>query len=404
MKILVVCQHYWPEPYKLSDICEELVKRGHIVDVVTGVPNYPMGYIFKEYRKRNRRRETNNGVNIIRTFTIGRRNNVIFRLLNYMSFAISSLLFVRTLNDDYDVVLAYQSSPVTMSLAALYYKKRTGTNVLLYCLDLWPASLSAGGIKKGNLIYKFFKKISEKIYTYASTIAVSSLGFKDYLNREFQIPYYRIKYIPQYAEEIYSKVKETENSDETINLVFAGNIGTAQSIPTIIKAAEILKNEKGIIWNIIGDGSEFQKCKRTVDELKLSNVIFYGRKSLDDTLKYYEKADAMLVTLTSDENIALTLPAKVQSYMASGKPLIVSADGAAADVVKQAGCGFCAPAENPVKLAEIVKKFKELNISDRKELGRMSRNFYLINFNKELFFDKLEKLLYELNDEVHYCL
>lgn len=401
MKILVVCQYYWPEPYKISDICEELVKRGHIVDVVTGVPNYPMGYIFKEYRKGNRRRETYNGVNIIRTFTIGRRNNVFFRLLNYMSFAISSLFFVRTLNNDYDVVLTYQASPVTMSLAALYYKKRNGTNVLLYCLDLWPASLSAGGIKKGNPIYKFFKKISEKIYTSASAIAVSSLGFKDYLNMEFQIPFNRIKYIPQYAEEIYSKIKEIENSNETINLVFAGNIGTAQSIPTIIKAAEILKNEKGIIWNIIGDGSEYQKSKQIAANLKLSNVIFYGRKSLEDTLKYYEIADAMLVTLTSDENIALTLPAKVQSYMASGKPLIVSADGAAAEVVKQAGCGFCAPAENPVKLAEAVKKFKNLNVNDRKELGKMSRNYYLNNFNKELFFDKLEKLLYELNDEVH---
>lgn len=404
MKILVVCQHYWPEPYKLSDICEELVKRGHIVDIVTGVPNYPMGYIFKEYRNGNRRRETNNGVNIIRTFTIGRRNNLIFRLLNYISFAISSACFVRTLKNDYDVVFAYQSSPVTMSLAALLYKKRTGTNVLLYCLDLWPASLSAGGIKMGNPIYKAFKKISEKIYTSASAIAVSSLGFKNYLNQEFRIPFSRMTYIPQYAEEIYLEVKREKKSTEEINLVFAGNIGTAQSIPTIIKAAEILKNEKDIIWNIIGDGSEFQKCKRTVDELKLSNVIFYGRKSLENTLKYYEKADAMIVTLTSDENIALTLPAKVQSYMAAGKPLIVSADGAAANVVKQAGCGFCAPAEHPVKLAEIVKKFKNLNASDRKNLGEMSRNYYLNNFDKDLFFNKLEKLLYELSDEVHHCL
>ncbi|MCH5296313.1 MAG: glycosyltransferase family 4 protein [Ruminococcus sp.] len=399
MRILVVCQHYWPEPYKLADVCEELVKRGHTVDVVTGVPNYPMGYIYKEYRNRNRRHETHNGVNIFRTFTIGRRNNIFCRFLNYISYAVSSSLFIRSLKDDYDAVLAYQTSPVTMSLSTVLYKKRTGKNVLLYCLDLWPASLSAGGIKSTNIIYKVFGKISKKIYTSVSSVAVSSEGFIGYMNKEFGILVSSINYIPQYAENIYLEVEESKKSDSKINLAFAGNIGTAQSMPTIIKAAQILKDDKDIIWNIIGDGSELEKSIEAVENLKLTNVIFHGRKSLDELIEYYKTADAMLVTLISDENISLTLPAKVQSYMAASKPLIVSADGAAADVVTKAKCGFCAPAENPEKLAQMVKEFKSLTISERKELGNNSRDYYLKNFDRDLFFDKLEKLLYELNDE-----
>ena len=400
MRILVFCQHYWPEPYKLADICEELVKRGHTVDVVTGVPNYPMGYIFKDYKHGNRRKEFHNGVNIYRTFTIGRRQNVFFRFLNYLSFAVSSSMYINHLKDEYDVVFAYQSSPVTMSLPAVKYKKRTGKKVLLYCLDLWPASLSVGGVGKKNIIYKAFGKISKKIYTSVSSIAVSSEGFIEYLNKEFNIPKSSIQYLPQHAEEIYLEIEETEkNADSKINLVFAGNIGSAQSMPTIIRAAQLCKDDKDIVWNIIGDGSELARSMKTVEELKLTNVVFHGRKSLTDLMEYYKTADAMLVTMISDEVISLTLPAKVQTYMAAGKPLIVSADGAAADVVAKAKCGLCAPAENPEKLAQAVQEFKRLTLAERKELADNSRKFYLKNFDKELFFDRLENLFRELSDE-----
>lgn len=406
MKILVFCQHYWPEPYKLADICEGLVKRGHSVDVVTGVPNYPMGYIYKEYKQRNRRREIRNGVNIFRTFTIGRRQNVLFRLLNYLSYAISSSMYIKHLKDDYDAVFSYQTSPVTMSLPAVKYQKRTGKKALIYCLDLWPASLSVGGISSKSVIYKAFEKISKKIYTSVSAIAVSSEGFIEYLNKEFEIPKSSIHYIPQYAEESYPKTEEiqidaSQSDNAKLNLMFAGNIGSAQSMPTIIRAAQICKDDKDIIWNIIGDGSELARTMKTVEELKLTNVLFHGRKSLTDLMEYYKMADAMLVTMISDESISLTLPAKVQSYMAAGKPLIVSADGAAADVVVKAKCGLCVPAENPEKLAQAVQDFKNLSATERKELANNSQKFYLENFDEDLFFDRLEKLLLELNDDKH---
>ena len=145
MKILVVSQHYWPEPFPSTDLCEALAARGHTVHVVTDVPNYPMGRIYPEYRGKKGRREYRNGVRILRTFTIGRRNNILFRLLNYYSFSLSSTRFTRKLKEDYDVVLAIQSSPIMMVRAALAYGKRTGKKTLFYTMDLWPASLAAGG-------------------------------------------------------------------------------------------------------------------------------------------------------------------------------------------------------------------------------------------------------------------
>lgn len=154
MKILVICQHYWPEPYPLPDICEELVRRGHTVDLVTDVPNYPMGITYPGYKNGARRREEHKGVHITRTFTVARRHNAVFRLLNYYSYALSSSWYVRHLKKDYDVVFTNQSSPVMMSSAAFPMLK-AWEKVVMYCMDLWPACLAAGGIKETSPIYKF---------------------------------------------------------------------------------------------------------------------------------------------------------------------------------------------------------------------------------------------------------
>lgn len=159
MKILVVCQYYYPEPFRHPDICEELIKRGHEVTVVTGLPNYPMGEIYEGYRNGKKRDEVRNGVKIHRCFTIGRRHGVLFRFLNYYSYAFSSARYVKRLSGEFDVVFVNQLSPVMMANAAFAYKKRYGTKVVLYCLDLWPESLVAGGIKRGSLVYNIFRAL-----------------------------------------------------------------------------------------------------------------------------------------------------------------------------------------------------------------------------------------------------
>lgn len=393
MKILVVSQHYWPEPFPLENICESLVRMGHSVHVVTDVPNYPMGYIYPEYKHRKNRRQNRNDVRISRTFTIGRRNNILFRLLNYYSFAISSTLFVNRLKGEYDVVFANQSSPVMMVNAALHYAKKHKKKCVLYCMDLWPASLAAGGVKEGSLLYRFFYGVSRKLYTKADRILITSQMFREYFNREFGIGNEKIGYLPQYADSTFDVTLPPKENTDTVDFLFAGNIGAAQSLNTVLDAAKLLQGEANIRWHIVGDGSELANLQQRAGELALDNVIFYGRKPLEEMPAYYAKADAMLVTLTRDPAIGLTLPAKVQSYMAVGKPVIAAANGEIPSVIKASGCGFCAEAEDAQGLAEAVRKF--LACDDRAALGKRAKAYYDAHFTREKF---MSKLISELED------
>lgn len=389
MRILVVCQHYWPEPYPLADVCEELVSRGHQVCVVTDVPNYPLGYIYQDYRNRKNREQVHNGVQIHRTFTIGRRNNLVFRFLNYFSFAISSAWYAWHIENDFDVVFTNQTSPVTMSSGAMAYGKKYGKRVVLYCMDLWPASLAAGGVREGSLIYRVFHWISGRIYGRADRILITSEMFRDYLSREFGIKKDKIAYHPQYAENMFTKREMPEK--DTIDLMFAGNIGVAQCLPTILEAAALLKDQTQLWWHIVGDGSELAATRALAEALGLSNVIFHGRKPLEQMPMYYAMADAMLVTLTADPLISLTLPGKVQTYMAAGKPVLGAANGEIPRTIEKSGCGFCAPAEDAKGLAAVVQTF--LDCPDKSALGENARRYYLTHFSREQFMDNLEREL-----------
>lgn len=389
MKILVICQHYWPEPYRLSDICEELVKRGHTVRVVTDVPNYPKGKILPGYRFGRNRWQLKNGVTIHRTFTIGRRNNMLFRFFNYYSFSISSSCFVRRMKERFDVVLAYQTSPVMMSNAALVYGRKHRVPVLLYCMDLWPSSLRVGGIREDSPVYRFFHRVSKRIYRGVDQLLVSSRGYADYLSREFGIDPSGIAYLPQYADNRFEPgIREP---DEGLHLVFAGNVGTAQSIPTILQAAKRLRGPMDIVWHIAGDGSALDECRREAVRLALDNVIFHGYLSGEALGALYRRADAMLVTMAKDDCLSLTLPMKIMSYMASGKPIIAAADGEIPRIIGEARCGYSAQAEDPDALAEAVLAFA-LD-PDRDALGRNAEAYYEAHFAKERFLDALESRL-----------
>lgn len=391
MKILVVCQHYWPEPYPLPDVCEELVRRGHRVRVITGVPNYPLGYIYPDYRRRQRRDECHNGVEIHRTFTIGRRNDRFFRVLNYFSFALSSLFYALRLREEFDVVFANQTSPVMMAGGALAYGKKHDKRVVLYCMDLWPACLSAGGVREGSLVYRLFGHVSGWIYRAADRILISSEAFRGYLKENFRIPDDTIVYHPQYAD--VEAVAEAPCEKRTVDLLFAGNIGVAQSVPTILRAADILREQTQLRWHIVGDGSELARCRRMAEERGLENVVFHGRQERRAMPTYFAMADALLLTLFADPLISLTLPAKTQTYMASGKPILVAADGAAARAVAEADCGFCARAEDAEGLAEAVLKF--LACPDKKRLGQNARAYYEQHFSRAAFMERLEAALGE---------
>ena len=386
MKILVVCQHYYPEPFRISDICEELARKGHDVTVVTGTPNYPMGEIYPGYSDKTHRDEVINGVAVHRCPIHPRKTGTIHRLWNYYSYSFASCRYIRKLDSSYDVVFINQLSPVMMANAGIKYAKKNKKRSVLYCLDLWPASLAAGGVSSGA-IYKWFHRVSRKIYKSVDKILVSSQSFSKYFEEEFGLK--DTTYLPQYAEETFTIEDCKKTPGETVDLMFAGNIGTAQSVDTIIRAAALCKDIQKLRWHIVGDGKEFHSCKKLAEELE-APVVFHGRKPIEEMPKYYAMADAMLVTMQKDPIISLTLPGKVQSYMAAGKPIIGAIDGETQRVILESGCGLCANAEDFEGLAKCVRGFIE---SDKADYIINSGKYYSENFTKRQFIEKIDAVL-----------
>lgn len=388
MKILVVCQYYDPEPFRIGDICRALKERGHQVTVVTGQPNYPEGEIYPGYEKKNRRHEVLDGVEVHRCFTMPRKSGVLHRFLNYYSFMLSSCRFVKKLPGDYDVVLVNQLSPVMMAKAGILYGRKHKKKAVMYCLDLWPESLIAGGIGRSSLIYKFFHRVSRNIYTKMDKILVTSREFTGYLQQQFGIPEEKIQYLPQYAEELFDVLPEVPR-EERLNLTFAGNIGEVQSVETILQAARQLQ-DKPITFHVVGGGSDLERLQKLAADWKLKNVVFYGRRPVYEMPDFYAQADALLVTLKADPVLSLTLPGKVQSCMAAGKPILGAVDGETARVIEEAGCGFCGRAEDAQQLAQNILRFME---ADKVQMGQNARNYYEQKFEKSKFIDTLENEL-----------
>lgn len=387
MKILVICQNYYPERFRITDICEELVKMGNDVYVITGFPNYPKGKIFKGYRFGKNREQIVNGVKIHRCFTVPRGRCKIFRVLNYYSFKHSSVRYVKKLKENFDVVFVNQLSPVMMASAGVEYKKKFGTKLVLYCLDLWPESLLAGGVKRDSFVYDKYRKISEKIYKSCDKILVSSSGFSEYFKSEFGIN--DTEYLPQYAEDVFFDGCFKKTSDGKINITFAGNVGVMQNVDAIIGAAKITENKGNIVWNIVGDGSELSRLKEKAKGL--TNVVFHGAHPIEEMPKFYAKSDAMLVSLKNGSNMSYTLPGKVQTYMAAGKPIIAMTGGETERVIKEANCGYCVKCGDEQELAEIAMEIA--NGKDMTKFGNNALNYYREHFSKETFFAQLKEYL-----------
>jgi glycosyltransferase involved in cell wall biosynthesis len=210
--------------------------------------------------------------------------------------------------------------------------------------------------------------------------------FENYFKDQFGITD-NITYLPQYAESIFNPEICRKKPNNSIDLLFAGNIGAAQSVETIIKAANELKDNQSLKWHIVGEGSDLEKCRKLADELDVKSVVFYGRKPIEDMPKYYAMADAMLVTMVDDSILSMTLPGKVQTYMAAGKPIIGAINGEANLLINEAGCGYCCEAENYLRLAEQINKF----VSKRcyADLGVLAEEYYNDNFTKNVVIDKL---------------
>lgn len=410
MKILVVSQYFWPEEFRINDICKGLIEEGHEVDVLTAIPNYPGGEYFEGFSLLKRGEKSYEGINVRRCFCVPRGKNSKLKLIfNYISFALSSTFHIPfILKNKYDKVLVYQLSPITMAIPAIILKKIKKIPMDMYILDLWPESLlstvNIGSKKIKDIMFKFCKKI----YKQADGIYITSKGFKKKLV-SYGIEEEKITYLPQWAEDIYKDaVIENDNELEQLckdkfNILFAGNVGKAQSIDTIINAANICKENQSIQWIIVGDGSEKNICEQKVKDLNLKeNVIFLGRKPLQDMPKYYDAADALLVTLGNDELFKITVPAKVQSYMASGKPILGAISGEGKDVIEDSNCGLACEAEDYKELAQLAQQMYEMNIEEKKMLGENGIRYFKENFDREILLKKINALLTNEYKEKEY--
>ncbi|NBK97809.1 MAG: glycosyltransferase WbuB [Erysipelotrichia bacterium] len=402
INVLVVCQYYFPEQFRINDICESLVLKGHDVTVLTGLPNYPSGHVPLEYKYFKNRNQKINGVKVKRCFEIGRKNNSFFLALNYLSFMLSSLLKVTTFKRKYDVILGYQLSPITMIFPAIKYKKKNNVPLYLYCCDLWPESIKSIIKNENNPIFKCAKWISKYVYNNSDSIGVTSNTFIKYLREVNCVDEKKIHYIPQHAEDTYLNTDFSVEDNGIVDFIFAGNVGIAQDMDCIIDACKINKDIKGFKVHIVGDGSYLQRCKQIVNEQGLENIfVFHGRHPVEEMPYFYKIADACLLTLKADNLTGLTMPSKLQGYMAAGKTVIGAINGAAQEVINESRCGLCVEASDSKALAIAMKEFIS-NPVKYEECGENGREYFRKYFTKDIFMEKLEEKLNSLLEDSAY--
>lgn len=394
MKILIVSQYYYPEQFQINEIAPELVRRGHEVTVVCGLPNYPKGKIFQGYESRFE--EVIDGVNVIRCKQVPRGDSLVQLVRNYWSYARESKKVIQSLPGDFDVVLGYQLSPITSMLAALEYKKRNGTPVVYYTLDIWPASAEAMLHGKNNPVYWWVKSLSKKIYLGADKVLVTSRPFIDYLRNTHGLLAEKMDYLPQHASPEMLEMNLEAEDNGIADFMFAGNIGKGQRVDVIIKAAAILGARKDYKIHIVGDGRMREELEKQVKENGLEeNVVFYGNQKREDMPSFYKKADVLLITLRGNNEVGNTMPGKLQMYMTTGKPILGAINGAAREVIEAAQCGSCVKAGDYQGLAKLM----EFYIQHPKEYdvcGKNARYYFRKHFTLNHFINGLEAELKQL--------
>ncbi|AZU64489.1 glycosyltransferase family 4 protein [Neobacillus mesonae] len=387
--ILVISQYFYPEQFRINDICTEWVKRGYKVTVLTGIPNYPQGKYYEGYGLFNKRKEEYNGIEIIRIPLIPRGNNSIMLALNYLSFVITGFLWQLFTRIKADYVFIFEVSPMTQALPGVWYAKKSRIPCYLYVQDLWPENVEIiTGISNKNIIGAIGKMV-DYIYARCTKIFTTSTSFAESIKKR-GIPSEKIEYWPQYAEDFYRPVEKTIipeiPSDDAFNIIFAGNIGNAQGLDILPKTASLLKKRnlnKRIRFNIVGDG---RYKDALINQVNSANVIemfnFIPKQRADRIPEFMAANDAAILCLTESPLFEMTIPAKLQSYLACGVPIIASAGGETSRIIKESNAGVSSPAGDDEELSEIIIELLLKSKQELKRLGLNARLYYDKNFNK----------------------
>ncbi|MDX8393788.1 MAG: glycosyltransferase family 4 protein [Mariprofundales bacterium] len=393
MHILIVTHYFYPEQFRINDLAQSLLARGHKVTVLTGLPNYPKGEWMDGYGYGAVGEEDWQGVRIVRVPTLRRFMGKGWQLaLNYFSFVISACLLAPFwCREDYDIIFTYEPSPFTVGIPAVMLRWLHNVPMMFWVQDLWPESLTAVGAVQSPKVLAIVAKVVGWIYRHCDVVLVQSEAFIEPAiaagaNRT------QTRYFPNWAESSFQPVAAPEQRQvpEGFVIMFAGNLGEAQSLQTIIKAATILRNIQEIQWVIVGDGRRMAWMQQQVNKQGLRQCVYFlGRHPTKAMPLFFAQADALLVTLKADPVFSQTIPSKLQSYLACGRPVLAALDGEGARVVQQSGGGIAVNSEDASALAEAVLRLYNMQAVDREDMGQRGRAF----FEKEFEHHKLVKRL-----------
>jgi len=404
LSVLIVTQYFWPETFRINDLAVALRERGHSVTVLTGMPNYPHGRIFSGYGPLSPASEDFHGVAVKRVPLIPRFAGKGWQLaINYLSFALSaSALAPLRCRERIDVIFVFEPSPVTVGLPAIALKAGSGAPILFWVQDLWPESLSATGAVRSLPMLRWVEKLVRYIYRRCDRILVQSEAFIPRITG-LGVSLDKVAYFPNWAESVYKPVEVAESAPERAALpegfrvMFAGNIGAAQSFETILTAAAALKPYPEIQWVVLGDGHQRHWVEREVERRDLNDCVrLLGHHPAERMPTYFALADALLVTLRDDPAFSLTIPSKIQSYQACGRPIVAALNGEGARMIEQSGCGLTCPAGDAGGLAEAVMELFRMPRQERERMGARGRAYFLEHFERDRLLDQLEGWMAEV--------
>lgn len=397
-RILLVTQYFQPENFKCNDIAFELQRRGHDVTVLTAIPNYPKGKYFDGYGVFKRRTEVVDGVKIIRGFVVPRgKGGKILLSLNYLSYLFSSCIIALylALRYRYDAVFVHEVSPVTIGVAATLVKRIQRIPMYFWVLDLWPESLTAAIGLRNRYILGFFSKMVQWFYRNSDKILISSKGFASSICEKGDFAD-KIVYFPNWVDGALTIKSDVPTPEVPAGFVamFTGNIGESQDFGTVLDAAERLKSRKGIHFVIVGDGRAKEWLEKQIVERELSQTVHcVGSYPLAAMPATFAKADVLFAALKDEAIFAITVPAKIQAYMSSGKPIVTMINGEAKLLIEEVGCGIAVEAGDGKAFAEAIAKIADMTQAEREKIGEKGRLFAARNFDFATQMTLLEEIM-----------
>jgi glycosyltransferase involved in cell wall biosynthesis len=403
VKILIVSQYFWPENFRVNDLTQAFVKRGHGVTVLTGIPNYPAGKVFDVFKADRKAFDYYAGAKVCRVPMLARGSGSLRLLLNYLSFVLGACFFGpwRLRGQPFDIIFVFEPSPVTVGIPAVLLGRLKQAPVVFWALDLWPETLVAIGVVRSPRLLAAIGRLVGFIYNRCALVLGQSRGFLENIAK-YCDDSSKIRYFPSWAEDVFCQdelkpAPEIPHLEGAFNVLFAGNVGKAQDFPAVLDAAESLKHNPAIRWLVVGDGRMTDWLHAEVARRGLQQCfLLLGRFPVEKMPSFYAHADALLVSLKRDPAFSLTIPGKVQSYLMSGLPLLGMLDGEGANVIRSAEAGLVCPAGDATGLAQAVLQLAAMTRNGRLMLGNNGRAYANKEFSRELLMDRLEGWFVEL--------